>query len=66
MLEPDILDDRIEPCDRVDAWRLERLIDAGYSVELAVQLATAQVDLHQACDLLARGCTPELAGAILL
>jgi len=64
MLEPGVLEPRIE---QVEAWRLKQLITAGYSVELAVAIAPRpDVDLHQALDLVARGCAPELAGEILL
>lgn len=64
MLEPSILDPRIEP---VEGWRLEKLIDAGYSVDDAVALAPRpDIDLHQAVELVDRGCSPELAARILL
>lgn len=64
MLEQAPFEPRIDP---VEAWRLERLIEAGYSVDLAVEIAPRiDVDLHQALELVGRGCTPELAGQILL
>lgn len=64
MLEPPILDARIEP---VEAWRLKQLIDAGYDVDDAVALATRDdVDLHDACELIGRGCAPQTAARILL
>lgn len=53
--------------DRVEAWRLRTLIDAGYPVAIAEKLAVdLDVDLHQAVRLLERGCPPRLAGDILL
>jgi hypothetical protein len=64
-VQPDTFIGCIDP---VEDWRLERLIIAGYPVDLAVTIATrVDVDLHQAVELVTtRGCTPELAGAILL
>lgn len=54
--------------DPVEAWRLEQLLQAGYSLPLAEQLAGRyDVDLRQAVDLvILRGCPPQLAGEILL
>jgi hypothetical protein len=55
------------PADKVEAWRLEELLAAGYPLEHAEQLATrTDVDLHQAVDLIAAGCRHELAARILL
>jgi hypothetical protein len=52
---------------RIERWRLEELIRAGYSVPTAELLAAAnEVDLHLATELLQRGCKPELAVRILL
>jgi hypothetical protein len=51
----------------VERWRAEELERAGYSAELAVELAMRpDVDLHHALDLLQRGCPADLAAAILL
>jgi hypothetical protein len=48
------------------AWRLEQLRRAGYAGERARELAgRGDVDLHAACDLLARGCPEDVAFAIL-
>jgi hypothetical protein len=53
--------------EKVEAWRLETLLEAGCPVAIAEQLAHAgDVDLHQAADLLAHGCPAELAAEILL
>ena len=52
---------------RVTTWRLHVLIQAGYPVQLAERLAYSNADLHQAVALvILRGCSPELAAAILL
>ena len=50
----------------VFGWRLEQLLQAGYDRRDAGQLARrTDVDLHEAVDLLGKGCPPELAAAIL-
>ena len=50
----------------VEAWRLRRLVDAGFPLPLALELAaTPGVDLHALLALLDRGCPPELAARIL-
>ena len=57
---------------RVERWRLQTLIDAGYPVPLADRLAARpEVDLHQAVELVhpsdgRKPCSPELAAEILL
>jgi hypothetical protein len=54
------------PNSDVEAWRLRRLVDAGFSLALALDLAaTPGVDLHALLALLDRGCPPELAARIL-
>jgi hypothetical protein len=53
--------------DRIEQWRHEALERAGYDPEAAVVLAASHdVDLHDAVDLLERGCSVELALQILL
>jgi hypothetical protein len=53
--------------DPVRCWRLEELIRAGYSPHEALVLSgEAEVDLHLAVQLLARGCSTETALRILL
>ena len=48
-------------------WRYETLLHAGYADAEAELLATtAAVDLHLACDLVARGCPTPTAVAILV
>jgi hypothetical protein len=47
-------------------WRLDQLRQAGYTAVRAHELAgRGDVDLHVACDLLARGCPEETAFSIL-
>ena len=53
--------------ERVERWRAEALIRAGYDPAGASDLvARIDIDLHTATDLLERGCPPELALQILL
>jgi len=54
------------PSTDVEAWRLRRLVDAGFPLRLALELAgTPGVDLHALLALLDRGCPPDLAARIL-
>jgi hypothetical protein len=54
------------PVSDVEAWRLSRLVDAGFPLRLAVSLATTPgTDLHELLDLVDRGCPPALAARIL-
>lgn len=49
------------------AWRMDRLIEAGYPVLTAMRLAEdLSVDLHRACELLEQGATLAQALRILL
>ncbi len=53
--------------ERIEAWRMEALLRAGYDDEAATKLAIRlDVDLHVAIGLVHRGCSPELALQILL
>jgi len=53
--------------DRIVRWRGEELERAGYSPDGAAALAARlEVDLHEAIDLVKRGCPPEIAQRILL
>jgi hypothetical protein len=53
--------------ERIERWRSEELFRAGYDPAAAEILAVRHdVDLHGATQLLANGCTPELALKILL
>jgi len=51
---------------KVESWRLHVLIEAGYPLVLAERIAGSPVDLHQAVDLVVRGCAHEVAAKILL
>lgn len=53
--------------ERVERWRAEELMRAGFDPSSAVALAARlDIDLHVATELLDRGCTPDLALQILL
>lgn len=57
---------KTDALESVVAWRRETLERSGYPPELADDIASADVDLHRAVDLLSAGCSPELAAQILL
>jgi hypothetical protein len=60
----DIVETEVE---RVERWRAEELMRAGFDPAAAVELAASfEVDLHAAIALLEQGCSPELALRILL
>jgi hypothetical protein len=47
-------------------WRADRLLAAGFSAELAEQLARdAEMDVHALLELVDRGCPPHLAARIV-
>lgn len=51
----------------VDDWRFQQLLAAGWPERQALVLAAHHdIDLHLACDLLAKGCDLALAWEILL
>ena len=53
--------------ERVERWRLEELLRAGYEDDAARELAARpDIDLHAAVDLVQRGCPPNIAARILL
>jgi hypothetical protein len=53
--------------ERVERWRTEELMRAGYDPDAALQLAAHhEVDLRKAAWLLEHGCPPDLALRILL
>jgi hypothetical protein len=58
----------LDPSERskVESWRLHVLMEAGYPLPLAERLAGSEADLHQAVELVGRGCSPETAAEILL
>jgi hypothetical protein len=52
---------------KVVRWRFSQLTRSGFPAEDAITLAPrVDVDLHEAVDLVARGCAPSLAPRILL
>ncbi|HZG35545.1 MAG TPA: hypothetical protein VEY87_06830 [Gaiellaceae bacterium] len=52
---------------KVESWRLHVLIEAGYPLPLAERLAAAlDADLHEAVELVGKGCDPRTAAEILL
>jgi hypothetical protein len=60
----DIVETELE---RVERWRADELMRAGFDPSAAVEIATSlEVDLHAAIGLLERGCPAELALRILL
>jgi hypothetical protein len=53
--------------ERVERWRTEALERAGYTPEVAAELAARHdVDLHRAIGLLESGCPVDIAVRILL
>lgn len=64
--ETTVLEDRDERF-QVDGWRLSQLLRAGYDLPDASMLALrVDVDLHEACELVDRGCPADMAARILL
>jgi hypothetical protein len=62
--EQEVLETELE---RVERWRAEELMRAGYEPDAAADLAVRpDIDLHTAIDLLERGCPADLAVRILL
>lgn len=58
---------RSDETRNVERWRLHVLEEAGYPFAVAQRLAMSfTVDLHVACEILAGGCSPEVAADILL
>ena len=53
--------------ERIERWRADELMRAGYESEQAMALAVRlDVDLHRSAELLKNGCSAELALQILL
>ena len=51
----------------MESWRLHVLIEAGYPLPLAERIAAAlEADLHEAVELVGKGCDPRTATEILL
>jgi hypothetical protein len=54
------------PVSPVVEWRRSQLAGAGFSAELAAELAeNCGIDLHAVLELTDRGCPPALAARIL-
>ena len=52
--------------ERVERWRTAELMRVGFAGDDAVALAARlDIDLHEAIELIERGCPPELAVRIL-
>ena len=52
---------------RVERWRLDELLRAGYPEDAAREFAARlDVDLHSAVELVERGCPADIAARILL
>ncbi|HEX5173908.1 MAG TPA: hypothetical protein VFV91_07170 [Gaiellaceae bacterium] len=52
--------------ERVERWRTAELMRVGFPGDDAVALAVrTDVDLHEAVELVRRGCPPDLAARIL-
>ena len=58
---------RVDELLEVEQWRFDVLVEAGYPKRLARTMsACLDVDLHDAVELLDRGCSPKTAAEILL
>ena len=58
---------RPDPAARVLGWRIEQLIAVGFDSDSAFVLALDRsIDLHEATELVRRGCPPATAFRILL
>ncbi len=56
-----------DPAARVLGWRIEQLIAVGFDSDAALVLALDRnVDLHDAAELVKRGCPPQTAFRILI
>ena len=56
-----------DPAARVLSWRIEQLILVGFDSDAAFVLALDRaVDLHEATELVRRGCPPNTAFRILI
>ena len=56
-----------DPAARVLGWRIEQLLAVGFDSDAALVLALDRdVDLHQAAELVKRGCPPQTAFRILV
>jgi hypothetical protein len=62
------VDDIVETeAERVERWRADELIRAGFDPDAALKLAArTDVDIHRAALMLEQGCPQDLALQILL
>lgn len=45
-------------------WRMERLVDLGYTLDQAAEIAASRKDVHEIEKLLRAGCRHDLAARI--
>jgi len=63
----EVVESVTDPAAKVLGWRVEQLLDAGFDSNAAFVLALDRtVDLHEAIELVRRGCPPETALRILV
>ena len=67
-VETDVLEENApDPAARVLGWRIEQLIAVGFDSDAALVLALDRtIDLHEATELVRRGCPPQTAFRILI
>jgi hypothetical protein len=68
VLQADAVDEGVfDPGARVLGWRIEQLIAVGFDSDAAIVLALDRtIDLHEATEIVKRGCPPETAFRILV
>ena len=67
-LQTELVDENApDPAARVLGWRIEQLMAVGFDSDAAFVLALDRtVDLHDATELVKRGCPPRTAFRILI
>jgi hypothetical protein len=67
-LQAEVVEDSApDPAARVLSWRIEQLIAVGFDSDAAFVLALDRsIDLHEATQLVRRGCPPHTAFRILI
>jgi len=67
-LQTELVDENApDPAARVLGWRIEQLMAVGFDRDAAFVLALDRtVDLHDATELVKRGCPPRTAFRILI
>lgn len=61
----DVMESSLAQPWEVLQWRVDELKRAGYPPDVAIELAESSCDLHQACEMIAAGCSFEDALRIL-